>query len=56
MNRTGSWFRRLTLCALLGSTASGWAIATAPYDSLNGAQFDQFILRLKAEPSLFHSI
>ena len=52
MNRTGSWFRRLTLCALLGSTASGWAIATAPYDSLNGAQFDQFILRLKAEPSL----
>lgn len=31
---------------------TAWAVTPAPYDSLKGEAFDQFVTRLKAEPSL----
>ena len=48
----GRYFRRMMIAVLLGWAGTGWSVTPAPYDSLNGEDFDRFIGRLKAEPSL----
>ncbi|HBG52280.1 MAG TPA: hypothetical protein DDW89_10800, partial [Gammaproteobacteria bacterium] len=52
MGHKESYVRRWVLAVLLAWAGTGWSAAPAAYDSLKGAQFDQFIMRLQAEPSL----
>ncbi len=52
MRRTGASIRPLLAGCLMAWMGTAWGVTPAPYDSLKGEAFDQFVTRLKAEPSL----
>ena len=52
MRRIGTIIRPLLAGCLMAWMGTAWGVAPAPYDSLKSEAFDQFVARLKADPSL----